>query len=111
MSKSIKTNAPTHPFTEIHPLKWFSQWSVLNWMQEEFLIVQVFSISPDILNDINLLFSASIPITCAALIYTGSRGSETDALCGDIYKQKNGYEFLNSKCNAGLIKRELSERH
>ena len=55
-------------------------------MQEEFLIVQVLSISPDILNDIKLLFSASIPITCAALIYTGSMGSETDALCGDIYK-------------------------
>lgn len=55
-------------------------------MQEEFLIVQVLSISPDILNDIKLLFSASIAITCAALIHTGSMGSETDALCGDIYK-------------------------
>ena len=86
MSKSIKTNAPTHPFTELHPLKRFFQWYVLNWMQEEFLIVQVLSISPDILNDIKLLFSASIPITCAALIHTGSMGSETDALCGDIYK-------------------------
>lgn len=55
-------------------------------MQKEFLIVQVLSMSPDILNEIKLLFSAYIPIACAAFIYPGFMESETDTLCGDLYK-------------------------
>ena len=86
MSKTIKTNAPAHPLTEPSPLKSFSWLSELYRMQKEFLIVQVPSMSPDILNEIKLLLSAYIPIACAAFVYPSFMESETDTLCGYLYK-------------------------
>lgn len=57
---------------------------MLDRMKEELLIVQVISMSPDILNETKLLFSAYISIACATFIYPGFVGSEGDILCGDL---------------------------